>query len=316
MSPLLFARSSMLVVRSSLVAMLVVASLVAPVWAQQTQAPQTTGASDSQTDRVDLIALSTRQPAPDSPPEQLRFDVTVKYQLESNDSGIMLLFVFENSSENSTQQSSSGIPISRGTGKLQLAIDYTLHPGLRSLTIVAGMFQKPQKLLAWVSTNPIDMAPWPGRVAFEKAMTARLQGDFAAAEQQLSQAITDAPDTGNYYYWRGDTRVRLSEYDGAVADFSKSLELAPNDRASRVARGVAWLWSGDPQDAVTDLSTVIASNGVPDGVTAWAYRARGLAYANLGQSEAAVADYQQYLALAPSANDRDQVAAWITQLSS
>src|SRR5262249_42414865 len=223
--------------------------------------------------------------------------------------------VFENSSEDSTQQSSSGIPISRGTGKLQLTMDYTLHPGLRTLTIVAAMFRPPQRLLAWVSTNPIDMAPWPGRVSFEKAMAARLQGDFETAEQQLSQAITEAPDTGNYYYWRGDTRVRLSEYDAAGSDFSRSVQLMPKDRASRVALGVARLWSGDPQDALDDLSTVITAGGTPDGVTAWAYRARGLAYANLGQSEAAVADYQQYLTLSPSANDREQVEAWISQLS-
>ena len=61
------------------------------------------------------------------------------------------------------QDSSSGIPVQRGGGQLVLHIDYTLQPDVRDLTLVAGVFRPPQRLLAWVSTNPIDLAPWPGR---------------------------------------------------------------------------------------------------------------------------------------------------------
>ena len=106
----------------------------------------------------------------------------------------------------------------RGSGQMVLDIDYALKPDVRTLTLVAGLFKSEQKMVAWVSTNPIDMGPWPGRVSFEKAMAARLNNDYTSAEQQLRQAIQDAPTTGNYYYWRGDTRVRLQQYDAAVAD--------------------------------------------------------------------------------------------------
>jgi tetratricopeptide (TPR) repeat protein len=159
------------------------------------------------------------------------------------------------------------------------------------------------------------MAPWPGRVAFEKAMAARLDNDLTTADSELSQAIEAAPNTGNYYYWRGDTRVRLDEYDAAVADFSRSIELMPQDRASRVGRGVAELWQGNAQTALDDLSFVINANAPPDRVTAWAHRARGLAFASLGQGSSAVADYQAYLDLSPAATDRDQIEGWIQALS-
>ena len=52
-----------------------------------------------------------------------------------------------------------------------------------------------------------------------------------------------------------------------------------------------------------------------DRIGAWAYRARGLAHANLGESQAAVADYRSYLDLSPGATDRDQVQAWIADLT-
>ncbi len=266
-------------------------------------------------DRIDLVGLSTRQPTPDSPPNQVQFHATVNYRLQSNESGFVLLFLFENSAADSTQQSTSGIAVQRGGGQMILDIDYAMKPDVRTLTLVAALFKTESKMLAWVSTNPIDMAPWPGRVAFEKAMAARLANDFGTADQQLSSAIQEAPDTGNYYYWRGDTRVRLSQFDAAIADFNRSIELMPQDRASRVGRGVAELWQGNVQTAIGDLSLAIDAGGPPDRVTAWAHRARGLANASLGQSARAVADYQAYLDLTPEASDRDQIEAWIAALS-
>jgi tetratricopeptide (TPR) repeat protein len=196
-----------------------------------------------------------------------------------------------------------------------LNIDYSLKPDAKTLTLVAGIFKGEQKLIAWVSTNPIDMAPWPGRVYFEKAMAARLNDDFAAADQQLSLAIQDAPDTGNYYYWRGDTRIRLQDYTDALTDFDRSIALMPQDRPSRVGRGIARLWLGETQSAIDDLSVAIERTPTADRVAAWAYRARGLAFANLGQSQAAIADYRAYLELSPGAADRAQVEGWIADLS-
>jgi len=283
---------------------------VLPVAAQGQPAPP------SAIDRIDLVGLATRQPSPDAPSSQIRFQATINYRLQSVDTGFVLLFLFENSSDNSSQQSSDAITVKRGTGQLVLNIDYELKPDVRTLTLVAGEFKGEQKLLSWVSTNPIDMAPWPGRVAFEHAMTARLAGDFASAEQDLTTAVNQAPNTGNYYYWRGDTRVRLNDYTDAAADFDKSIQLMPNDRPSRVGRGIANLWLGQPQAAIDDLSFAIDTGSAPDKSTAWAYRARGLARAKLGFTTEAVSDYTAYLALSPDASDRGQVEGWITDLSS
>jgi hypothetical protein len=211
---------------------------ISPV-AAQTQPAPTPG------DRIDLVGLTTRQPSPDSPTNQVQFQATVNYRLESMPSGFVLLFLFENTASDSTQDTSNAIAVQRGSGQIVLNIDYTLHADVKTLTLVAGIFKGEQKLIAWVSTNPIDMAPWPGRVYFEKAMAARLNDDFAAADKQLSLAIQDAPDTGNYYYWRGDTRIRLQDYSDALTDFDRSIGLMPQDRPSRVGRGIARLWLGD-----------------------------------------------------------------------
>lgn len=284
-----------------------------PAAAQSARPPQNAPAA-SAGDRMDLVKLTVRQPNADAPADHVQFEATVNYHLQSVDSGFVLLFLFENDASDSSQQSSDAIDIQRGNGQLVLDIDYTLKPDVRTLTLVAGEFKAGQKLLSWVSTNPIDMAPWPGRVAFEHAMTARLSGDWTTAEQDLTQALTEAPTTGNYYYWRGDTRIRLNDYSDALADFDQSLQLMPNDRPSHVGRGIANLWLGNTNDAITDLNFVIDSSNTPDRSSAWAYRARGVARASLGQSDDAVADYQQYLTLTPNASDKDEIQGWIQAL--
>src|SRR5215471_17284292 len=134
-------------------------------------------------DRIDLVALTTRQPQPDAPSNLVQFQTTVNYRFQSAESGFVLLFLFENSASDSSQQSSDAVVVQRGTGQLVLNIDYALRPDVRTLTLVAALFKGEQQLVAWVSTNPIDMAPWPGRVAFDKAMAARLNQNFGAAEQ-------------------------------------------------------------------------------------------------------------------------------------
>jgi tetratricopeptide (TPR) repeat protein len=280
----------------------------APAAAQSRPAP-------TATDRVDLVGLTTRQPAPDAPSNQVEFQATVNYRLQSASNGFVVLFLFENSANDSSQQSSEKIAVERGTGQLVLNIDYALVRDVRTLTLVAGLFRSEQTLLAWVSTNPIDMAPWPGRVAFEKAMAARLADDLTAAEQNLTGAIQDSPDTGNYYYWRGDTRVRMNKFADAVVDFDRSIELMPQDRPSRVGRGLAHLWLGQAEAAISDLSYAIEASNTPDRATAWAYRARGLAHARLGEPQDAVADYKAYLDLSPDAADRAQIERWIADLT-
>jgi len=293
-----------------------IALLAAVILTVASTAPAAAQQTPSFPDRIDLVGLTTRQPSPDRPTNEVQFHTTVNYRLQSSEAGFVLLFLFENASEDSTQQSSNGIPVKVGNGQLSMDIDYTLKPNVHSLTLVAGLFQGEQKLLAWVSTNPIDMGPWPGRVSFEKAMAARLGNDLSTAEQNLGQAIEDSPTTGNYYYWRGDTRIRLEHFADAESDFSHSIELMPQDRASRVGRGVARLWLGQAQGAVDDLSFAIDANSAqPDRITAWAYRARGLANAALGEYTNAVADYRAYLSLSPDADDRGIVEVWISELS-
>jgi hypothetical protein len=93
------------------------------------------------------------------------------------------------------------------------------------------------------------------------------------------------------------------------------LALLPGDRPSLIGRGVALLWKESWQAAAADATSVIDAPVRPDPLTAWAYRARGVARASLGQLGPASADYQAYLSLAPQAPDRPTIERWIEELN-
>ena len=200
------------------------------------------------------------------------------------------------------------------TGQVTLNVDYPVHAGVRTLSFMVAMFENEQNMLTWVSTKPFDLAPWPGRAAFGKAMAARSAFDYSSAESYLSHAIETAPEDGTYYYWRGDTRVYLTHYAAAVADFNHALLLMPEDRATRVGRGVALLWQGNAEAAIGDLTFAIEHTSMPDRLSGYAYRVRGTAHAALRQPGLAIEDYQTYLKLVPDAADRAEVEGWLTEL--
>jgi tetratricopeptide (TPR) repeat protein len=265
-------------------------------------------------DRLQLVKLTMDALGPPHPPGAASFQVVVNYQLQTAQSGFLLLFLFEDDSRNSTQDSAQGHRVAAGTGRVTMDGIYQPGSGARTLTVLVGLFKDDETLLAWTSTNPVSLDPLPGRTAFAHAMAARLAGDHAQAVKYLTAAIQLAPQAGNYYYWRAASQIRLGQYDGAILDYTRALELMPQDRASRVGRGVALLWKEAWEPAIADLTRVIEESATPDQPAAWASRARGIAYAALNQPAQAIADYESYLSLAPQAPDRAEVEGWIAEL--
>ncbi len=290
-------------------------------------APPASGPVAAQTpavpdDLVQVVALRAEPveldaPAPPGSPvpaAAVRFSIAVDYRLQSTSTGFLLPFVFEDDSDTANEDSQHGLRVTTGAGRATLSTTYRPSPGAQTLSVLIGLFDSQEHLLAWGATTPISLAPLPARLAFSKAMAARSQGDHVQAVDWLSTAIALEPSTPNYYYWRADSEVRLGQFDQAVADYSHVLDSAPQDRASLLGRGIARLWEEDWQAGLADLDQVVAGGTPPDRLGAWALRARGVAYASMGQRQQAIANYEAYLAAVPDAADRAQVESWIAGL--
>lgn len=270
-------------------------------------------AGDQPADQLNLLSLQTQPLDPSNPSGGMRIDSKVSYKLASSAKGYLALFTFEDNANNASAQSSP-IAIDAGSGQVALNIDYQPDPKVQTVNLLIGLFSSDKRLIGWLATNPLPLDTLAGRLEFQEAMKARQSGDDAGAVDRLTRAIALSPQAGSLYYWRGDTLLRMGQYDEAISDYKAALELMPGNVASLVGLGIAEVWKGQWQDGVSALSAAIDTGSDQGQLVAWAHRARGVAYAALGDKADAVADYQAYLALTPDAPDQSQVQDWITQL--
>ena len=275
-----------------------------------------TATAQPSADQIRLTKLVADESTSNGSSGPVQLDATLTYQIQSVPRAFVLLFLFKDNATTATESTATREWVTSGTGPLHLSTSFQPETGLHTWTLVAGVFKDDQTLLAWTATQPFTLGQWPGRGDFDKALADRRSGNYAQAVDDLTAAIQAAPQTGQYYCWRADNRVRLGQYSQAVADYRQAVQLMPSDRACRVGLGVALLWDGQQPDAISVLTGVITQSQNADRWTVFALRARGIAYADLSQFSDAVADYQSYLKLAPKASDQALIENWIVDLHS
>ena len=83
-------------------------------------------------------------------------------------------------------------------------------------------------------------------------MAWRLQKKDNEAIQDYSKAIELYPDNWAYYYERCNARIVTNDYDGAIADGSEMIRLSPKESESYFMRGLASYLKGDLNAGLAD----------------------------------------------------------------
>jgi tetratricopeptide (TPR) repeat protein len=123
-------------------------------------------------------------------------------------------------------------------------------------------------------------------------------GDFDGAIADYTRAIELNPKFSEAYYNRGLAKKHKGELDGAIADYNRVIEMNPkNPKYARAYcdRGVAKRRKGDVDGAISDYNRTIEL----DSKYAIAYFNRGNAKDEKGDSDAALADYNRGIELNP-----------------
>ena len=76
--------------------------------------------------------------------------------------------------------------------------------------------------------------------------------DYNGAISDFTKAIELNPDDADAYYNRGLAKSNLEDYYGAISDYNKAIELNPNDALSYNNRGVAKALLGNLSEACQD----------------------------------------------------------------
>ncbi|MGN6186069.1 MAG: tetratricopeptide repeat protein [Thermoanaerobaculia bacterium] len=126
-------------------------------------------------------------------------------------------------------------------------------------------------------------------VDYEVSLAA-LRGDsnLDAAVKQANECVTRHPSVVRAWSRRGQLREQLNDWNGAIADFTKAIELAPNDASGYADRGWAYGAKEEFTAALADYDKALALE--PNSMMA--YIGRGDLHRMQGHADRAFADYQ------------------------
>ena len=120
---------------------------------------------------------------------------------------------------------------------------------------------------------------------------------YERAIQDYNKAIQLDPNNAEAYNNRGNAYAKgLKQYERAIQDYNKAIQLNPNDERAYNNRGISYRNLKQYERAIQDYDKAIQLN--PNLYQA--YNNRGNAYGNLGQYERAIQDYNKAIQLNPN----------------
>lgn len=149
-------------------------------------------------------------------------------------------------------------------------------------------------LLIAYACGPKDESAAQAKTHQDNASSLMAKNDFSGAVDEYTQAIALKPSDITYE-GRGQAYTELKEYDKAIADFTKAIELAPSRGGPYFGRGVAYRATDNLDGAIADFSQAIGDRAK----TRWraALLERGLACKAKGNMAEAKADFERILQL-------------------
>jgi CHAT domain-containing protein/lipoprotein NlpI len=120
--------------------------------------------------------------------------------------------------------------------------------------------------------------------------------DYQQAIEQFDRALEINPNFAEAYYLRGITHRQMDDTSKAVEDYTQALQIKPNLSEAHTSRASARSNIGDYKGAVEDYTQVLQSN--PFDIEA--YVNRGLVETRLGNNQAAIEDCTKALRLNPN----------------
>ncbi len=140
-------------------------------------------------------------------------------------------------------------------------------------------------------------------VHIERGLTYLNQGQFEWAIAEYDKAIELDPNLAEAYVRRAFVHKVLGQYEQAMADYDKAIELSPNNAMYYNDRGFAYAEQEQHEQAIRDYDKAIELGPNHPNID-YAYNNRGFAYGNLEKYDQALHDFERAITL-----NRDN--AWI-----
>lgn len=136
----------------------------------------------------------------------------------------------------------------------------------------------------------------------------RQKGDYANSEESFKKYIQLIPNDPNPYDSYAELLLKMGRYDESIAQYRKALSIDPHFNPSRFGLSADYMYSGKPQDAVTELQTM-ADQARNDGELRTAFFGMAVAAADSGKLDQALAAMDKEFAVAEKKGDKAAMAA-------
>lgn len=192
-----------------------------------------------------------------------------------------------------------------GQGEIQENVIIIIEPHLMSP-------EDYEKLKAQFNKMIDDLVSYMknGSVALEynnNGITKGKKGDYEGAIKEFTKAIEINPNYPGSYDNRGIARRYMGDYEGAIADHTKAIELNLNLFGAYNNRGIAKGYMSDYEGAIRDLTKAIELNPGHYGL----YFNRGNTRSDNGDYEGAIKDLTKAIEINPSLSDAYNNRGWI-----
>lgn len=145
----------------------------------------------------------------------------------------------------------------------------------------------------WLSPLPKILM---SRQALDRGIAKSEQEDYQSALDDLTRAIELNPNNAVAFFERGSVRLKLGDSKGALEDYDRAVQLKPDHAPAYLARGYAHSELGDELTAIADFTKAIELK--PDFAPAFLNRC--LSYSNLNQQADAIEDCTKAIQLRPN----------------
>ncbi len=143
----------------------------------------------------------------------------------------------------------------------------------------------------------------PAIVAFNRGTALGDKGNFDRAIAELTKAIEINPRYAEAYCYRATAWAEEGEYDQALEDYTKAIEIDPLNISSYGGRGKVWLKKGDYERAIDNFNKFIeiaTEKGLGSHrLLAVVYSDRGEAWLKKGEYDKAIEDCTKAIKLNP-----------------
>ncbi|MFW6296679.1 MAG: tetratricopeptide repeat protein [Halothece sp.] len=134
---------------------------------------------------------------------------------------------------------------------------------------------------------------------FKRGMSHAKRGEFEEAIKDFTKAININPNDANFYFSRGMAYAEMGELEKAIENCTKAIKINPNDANFYFSRGFAYAESGYFEEAIKDFTKAIEINPT----FTKAYFNRGVTYAESGYFEEAIKDFTKAIEVDPRLTD-------------